>query len=446
MLEIRLDLDHAATRYVAELVFERWLGLPVLWTHAASCEVTVALDEEPEGRKVTFGGVAEPAAAPAVAQLAHLGTYAARLNAGEDRLIDVGGLSDSLDRRGLSVIFWLVSGAEETSNVLRDEHGRFPSNASSLSRLGLLEVPMADLIAEYIFDRLIGQWPNLPHRRRRGVVVPTHDVDVPFKHAFQRPISLLRNVVGDVVHGRKSLTSVGRTLSDWFRIQKGDSAHDPFNCFDRMMRISEARGLQSTFYFIAGHTGGRIDGDYEIDHPLVRDLIRRICDRGHLIGLHPSYHAAMQVDLLVNERTRLQDVCEQVGHKQVIDLVRTHYLRFDPELTPAILEGAGFRQDSSLAFADAAGFRRSTCNAFPLWDPTSGRPLAIVEQPLIAMEVSLLARRYKAHTRQEAALTLSKLRSACARFGGNFVLLWHNSSFESEADFQLYESAIRALA
>ena len=62
------------------------------------------------------------------------------------------------------------------------------------------------------------------------------------------------------------------------------------------------------------------------------------------------------------------------------------------------------------------------------------------------MEVSLLARRYKAHTRQEAALTLSKLRSACARFGGNFVLLWHNSSFESEADFQLYESAIKALA
>ena len=444
MLEVRLDRNNAATRYVAELVFVRWLDLTVVWAHAPSPDVVVSHACAASHAPLTFGGVGIDFSSRAARQLLRLSADASKLNAGDDRLIDHGGSVDWLDQDSLSTIFHLVSGAEETASSVRDSHDRFPSSASSLTRLGLLEVPVADVLAQYLFDRLRRQYPAIAQRAMRRDIVPTHDVDVPFKHAFQSPSALLRSLAGDVMRRGKGLPSVARTVADWSRVRRGDIARDPFNCFDRIMQASETRGLRSVFYFIAGNTAGRIDGDYEIEHPFIRALIRRISQRGHLLGLHPSYHAATQADVLTSEARRLQRVCEQEGCKQAIDLVRTHYLRFDPALTPGMLDRAGFRQDSSLAFADAVGFRRGTCRAFPLWDPSTSTPLRIIEQPLIAMEVSLLADRYKGHCRPEAAATLNKLRSACARFGGQFVLLWHNSSFETQADFELYESAIDA--
>ena len=57
------------------------------------------------------------------------------------------------------------------------------------------------------------------------------------------------------------------------------------------MDKSEENGLKSAFYFQAGLSGKRMDADYRIDEDSIKNLIKKISNRGHEIGFHPSYHA-----------------------------------------------------------------------------------------------------------------------------------------------------------
>jgi hypothetical protein len=86
---------------------------------------------------------------------------------------------------------------------------------------------------------------------------------------------------------------------------------------------------------------------------------------------------------------------------------------------------------------------RGTCRPFPLWDHTASRPLALIEQPLVAMEASLLTRRYQGLSHDDAAERIDALRDECLRHRGTFSLLWHNNYLASERDFALYEHAAR---
>lgn len=54
------------------------------------------------------------------------------------------------------------------------------------------------------------------------------------------------------------------------------------------MDVSCRYNLKSAFYFICNHTSD-INGDYQINHPIVRKLMKRINERGLEIGLHFSY-------------------------------------------------------------------------------------------------------------------------------------------------------------
>ncbi len=54
------------------------------------------------------------------------------------------------------------------------------------------------------------------------------------------------------------------------------------------MDVNERAGNRVAFYFIA-YGNHPLDAQYRMDWPVIRWLLRRIHDRSHEIGLHPSY-------------------------------------------------------------------------------------------------------------------------------------------------------------
>lgn len=342
------------------------------------------------------------------------------------------------DKDSLSLIFHLLSGAEEIDTGLRDERERFDGKRGVLCMLGLADAPVVDGLAADLLADLRSTWPGLPDLDRHSGIEVTHDVDAPFLYAFSGLRGAARAILSDAKGRDPSL----RQLRNWLSGVRGADVDDPYDVFDWLMNQSERRGQISTFYFIAGRSGGRLDGDYDIRSPRMRRLVARVIERGHKIGLHPSYNAFRSQEIIRAEKETLLSVASDAGWAGETVPVRMHYLRFDPVKTPGILDDVGFAFDSTLAFAHRAGFRRGTARDFRLWDWCRERPTSLVERPLVAMDASLYKADYEGLTPSEAEVRLEHLSRQVRAHGGTLTLLWHNNFFSSPRHRVAYEAIL----
>jgi len=344
----------------------------------------------------------------------------------------------------IGLTYWMLARCEEVNPPpeLLDNHQRFPATASHAFCHGYLERPIVDEwigILRQVIERL---WPRLPLVQPQFQVVVSHDVENPSAYAFGRKLSLARAMAGDLLKRRDP----AKTLSaPWIRLKTKHQLHprDPFNTFDWLMDTSEAAGIRSAFYFICGRTNPSLDPQYEPEHPAIRHLMRRIHQRGHEIGLHPSYDSCAHRERIAREGQRLQRICKEEGIEQSQWGGRMHFLRWQWPTTAYGWEEAGFHYDSTLSYADRPGFRCGTCHPYQMFDPVAQLPLRLIQRPLIAMECSVIAPRYLGLGYGPASLALfHRINKRCQAVGGQFTLLWHNSHFTTAADRELYQDVM----
>jgi hypothetical protein len=332
----------------------------------------------------------------------------------------------------LGSAFFLLARLEEAIVQDRDAHDRFPCAASASA--DLLDRPLVDEYAELLWHELHRLWPRLERRPHAFTVAPTHDVDWPLCPHVAR--TLPRRLAGDILGRRDPRLALQRLRT----VASSDPRLDVCNTFDYLMEESERRGLRSAFYFIADHTAGRLDGIYSLDDPWIAQLLRRIGERGHEIGLHASYGTYRDPEQTARELERLRRALDRAGVEQDEIGGRQHYLRWTNPQTWRNWEQAGLAYDSTLGFAEQPGFRCGTAHEFPVFDVLERRQLALRERPLIAMEVSLL--QYQAVAPEEAGRRMAALRETCRRFGGRFTLLWHNDRLVGRRARRAYEQAL----
>ena len=91
---------------------------------------------------------------------------------------------------------------------------------------------------------------------------------------------------------------------------------DPYNTFDWILDLYDEAGLKSAFYFMSNRTNLAYDVDYDLESPAINQLMKKIFNRGHEIGLHPSFETFDKPELIVNEANRLKKVCSNLGIEQ----------------------------------------------------------------------------------------------------------------------------------
>jgi hypothetical protein len=257
-------------------------------------------------------------------------------------------------------------------------------------------------------------------------------------------VRLARVIAGDVLRNRRPQALL---VAPWVRLRTRRRLHplDPLNTFAWLMDVSERHDLTSAFYFICGRTDPRKDADYEPEHPAMRHLMRQIHERGHEIGLHPSYHTFRNPKELANEAERLRRVCAEEGIEQEQWGGRMHYLRWQMPLTLQGYVQAELDYDTTLGYAEAPGFRCGTCFEYPAFDPVKGEPLPLRIRPLIAMEASVISPLYLGlGVGEEAFECFSRLKARCRAVGGTFTLLWHNSELTTSTQRALYQRVLDA--
>ena len=339
--------------------------------------------------------------------------------------------------------FFMLSRYEELVVLERDSHDRFPSSGSIARACGFLGRPIIDEYVEILWSAMARLWPNLRRKAARFKVNPSHDVDEPSRDAFRGPKSVLKESAGDVLK-RRNFRRACQGPWHWLHGQWALHPKDPYNTFGHLMDISEAIGTKSTFYFMTGCTNQAYDRGYSITHPAIRRLLRRIHERGHEIGLHPSYETYCSADLLRQEADRLREALRIVGVRQERLGARMHYLRWRCPETWRAMESAGMDHDATLGFADSVGFRCGTCHDYTAFDVRAERAIDLRIRPLIAMDVSVLDEQYMGlGISSGAQAVLGELRRCCERVQGSFSVLWHNNEFQRAGAWDLYRGTTR---
>jgi hypothetical protein len=333
--------------------------------------------------------------------------------------------------------FFMLTRYEEVVKPVRDEHERFPAHASLAYQENFLLRPIVDEYVEILWAAMKQLWGGLQRRKKEYHLVITHDVDKPFGVKGEPWNRIVRHFGGDLLLRRNPGMAARRMAALLLSGLAGDRL-DPNNTFGWIMEQSERYGLRSEFYFMAGKTTEH-DSGYNLFSSHLQRLLRYIHDRGHIIGLHPSYGTLGRPDLLSAEVENLRKAMDRAGAAQPVRNGRQHYLRWQAERSWADWEEAGLEEDSSVGFAKHVGFRAGTSKSFPVWSLLSSKSVKLIERPLIAMERSLLSKKKMRLDANQSTILMKRIALSVKAVGGNFVLLWHNDSLLRFADIQTYE-------
>lgn len=337
----------------------------------------------------------------------------------------------------LGLTYWMLNRIEEVGRTDLDNHGRFPATASHAYKHGYLERPVVDEWLHILGQVIQRMWPMLELKQHNFSMKVSHDVDRPSRYGFRDTKGLIRAIGGDLIIHR-SIKTIWQAPYIWLTTKKCLNSQDPYNTFGWMMDRSEAVGVVSAFYFICGGNHAN-DADYNVDHPVIRNLIREIHARGHEIGLHPSYLTYKRPELIKREFEKLRTICREEGVHQKEWGGRMHYLRWQHPGTLQAWDEAGLNYDSTLSYADRPGFRCGTCFEYPAFDPLKQKVLKLRIRPLIAMEVTVISSLYLGLGLTDGAQQkFLDLKVACEKVNGVFTVLWHNSELISNNQQEIF--------
>lgn len=321
---------------------------------------------------------------------------------------------------------WTLGRAEEYGDAQRDEHGRFPSAASVLTRDGLLERPIIDEYGLALRQALQVLSPRRLLEKLEPRAKLSHDIDL-----IGIPRSL-RTTVGHLYPRR-------RVDAFWADIRaacgQGPTAY--LQAVADLARMSRERGLDSAFYWCGNTVETPWDTGYDVLAAPVRDSVQSLIDGGFEVGLHPAYGTFDNESLLGEEVRRMRSL---IGDSAFGG--RHHYLRWNPATWKA-WERAGLAYDSTVGFADAVGFRTGTCHPYHPWILDEDRESSLLEIPLVVMDVSTIA--YMQLSPEEALARIDAVAQRCKAVGGVFTLLWHNNNLIDRPYASLYERVLQAL-
>ena len=142
---------------------------------------------------------------------------------------------------------------------------------------------------------------------------------------------------------------------------------------------------------------------------------------GHKTGLHPSFGSNKGYDILEKEVKRFSKV---IGER--VKRSRQHYLQLKMPDTYRNLLKAGIREEYSMGYASALGFRASTSLPFKFYDLPEELETKLLVYPFEIMDITL--HNYLRLRSSQAMDHIIKIIDEIKAVNGLFIPLWHNES------------------
>jgi hypothetical protein len=312
-----------------------------------------------------------------------------------------------------SASFYLLTLYEENFPVEPDEHGRFNPHESLLFQNGLLEMPIVDRWGYRLkeaFEKAGFQTADFKGRKYRAI--GTYDIDHPYLYRNKGLIKNTGGMLRDLLKG--NFKAVEERIRVLLRLK-----NDPYMASIRAIHAIHTQLQRPYYLFVLLGGRGKYGRSTLYPTPAYYKYLKSL-DLPQ-IGLHPSYDTFLNLKQLLKEKSELEN---KLGYG--ITISRQHFLRMQSPETFRELVQAGIREDFSLAFSKAPGFRSGTAVPYFFYDLRKEETTSLLIRPTVMMDTTLI---HHLKLSPEAALQKIKgLIDACKQSGGDYLSLWHNSN------------------
>jgi hypothetical protein len=316
----------------------------------------------------------------------------------------------------ITLSFFLMTRYEETLIKQRDKHERFEYKNSLSYHYKLINIPIIDEYALLLRKSLLNLLPHLRIEKRKGKVIPTHDIDD--LRRFGNVFRNIRTIIGGDLIIRKSLKIAFQSFIHVLLIVI-KRRKDPYvMAIEQFIDVSTQNRLCSEFYF-KGLKVGEQDCTYDIDIQDVKYCMDIITDAKMIIGIHGSLKSFNDENVFKREKKRIENV-----FGMTVEYGRQHFLKFDIIKTIKIWQNSGLKYDSTFGHFEREGFMCGTCHEYYLYDLINDRISNVKARPLIAMDTTLFF--YRNQSNDTALDTLYSLYNRSQAVEGDFIFLWHN--------------------
>jgi hypothetical protein len=328
-----------------------------------------------------------------------------------------------------SASFYLVSRYEEYLPFVKDIHQRFQAENSLAYKHDFLQKPLINIWAKSLMQKIKQKHPHLEVISPTYNYISTIDIDNAFYYLEK---GFVRSLAGFFA----SLFSFDfNGIQQRFAVLLGKQK-DPYDTYDAQLKLQKEYNLK-VIYFILLADYGLNDKNISFTKRKFQLLIKRLADYAS-IGIHPSYGSNTNFAKLPKEIKRLEGIT-----KREVTKSRQHFLKLTLPETYNQLVDCGIRDDYTMGFASAIGFRASICSAYTFYNLDTETILPIKIHPFAVMDATLL---YYLKLSPEQSLTqISALIEEVKNVNGTFISLWHNDTFSNYKQWEGWESVYKEM-
>ena len=328
-----------------------------------------------------------------------------------------------------SASFYLVSRYEEYLPSVKDIHQRFQAENSLAYKHDFLQKPLINIWANSLMQKIKQKHPDLEVISPTYSYISTIDIDNAFYYLEK---GFVRSLAGFFA----SLFNFDfNGIQQRFAVLSGKKK-DPYDTYDTQLKLQKEYNLK-VIYFILLADYGLNDKNISFTKRKFQLLIKRLADYAS-IGIHPSYGSNTNFAKLPKEIKRLEGIT-----KREVTKSRQHFLKLTIPETYNQLVDLGIRDDYTMGFASAIGFRASICSAYTFYNLDTETILPIKIHPFAVMDATLFY--YLKLSPAKSIAQISALIEEVKNVNGTFISLWHNDTFSNYKQWEGWESVYKEM-
>ena len=312
--------------------------------------------------------------------------------------------------------FYLITRYEEYLPSVLDRLGRFQAKESLAFKNGFLQIPVVNLWANEIFEKIKEKYPEIKTRRSAFSFINVLTIHEAFKYAQKGIGRTISSILRDLY--QLKFREIKSRFQVILKMQK-----DPFNQFDFLLNIHRKNQLKSIFFFSIGDPS-KYDRNISIERKAYGKLIKSVGDDA-FVGVNYSMQSTNDIHVKRAEKRKM----EAIIHRP-ISRAQQHLFKLNLPFTYRDMAAIGIKKDFSMGYYDTIGFRAGTCTPFFFYDLRyeSLTPLKVFP---FAFTDKALKIRY-GNDRKKIKQEILSLIMTVKEFNGLFTSVFHNKTFSKE--------------
>lgn len=319
----------------------------------------------------------------------------------------------------LSASFYLLTRYEEYLLIGKDLQKNFSASDSMGYKYQFLHLPIVDIWAKNFKELLLEKYPNLVFSQQNFQQFSVIEVARAFKHKCKGFTRTLARTAVDV------FTLKFSCVLERFKTILGFQT-DPFDCYQKLIQFHRENQINSLFFFLLANYSV-YDKGISFNNLKYKSLIKYTADYSK-VSVLAGYKSVENPKELRKERHRINAIINRSVRR-----VRASCNRLPLPIYYRNLTDAEYKEDYTMGYPEALGFRAGTSKSFYFYDVSLE-----VELPILVHSVCFHSDVLQQISLSDAHQKLQEMKQQIQAVGGNFITIFSNEIFD-ENHFAFYK-------